>query len=240
MNDYQKDAAPPADDALLFVPQSRNRAASVRMQRIRQLIRQIESGESVELKELRGALGPALWQSLRDELGISPPSKEALMRLRPYQAALQRADALNRRTQRPVLTPLQRFKQGPVRPPSAEDAYCRALEVLAEILDDFPGARRWLDRPVRFGGVDQPGAAVDEVPRLKGSRSSHARTRVTRKAWAAAALQALRRAAESARDEQNASSWLLPVTAGSHGVVADGDDVERGQGQGVGQNSNLL
>ena len=38
------------------------------MQRIRQLIRQIESGESVELKELRGALGPPLWQSLRDEL----------------------------------------------------------------------------------------------------------------------------------------------------------------------------
>lgn len=120
MNDYQKDAAPPADDALLFVPQSRIRAASVRMQRIRQLIRQIESSESVELKELRGALGPALWQSLRDELGTTPPSKEALMRLRPYQAALQRADALNRRTQRPVPIPMQRFKQGPMRPPSAE------------------------------------------------------------------------------------------------------------------------
>jgi len=93
---------------------------------------------------------------------------------------------------------------------------------------------------VRFGGVDEPGAVVDEVPRLKGSRSSYARTRVARKAWAAAALQALRRATESARDEQNASSWLLPVTAGSYGVVADGDDVERGHGQGLGPNPDLL
>jgi hypothetical protein len=240
MNDHQKDAAPTADDALLFVPQSRNRTAGARMQRIRQLIRQIESGESVELKELRGALGPALWQSLSDELGTTPPSKEALMRLRPYQAALQRADALNRRKQRPVPSPLQRFKQGPIRPPSAEDAYCRALEVLAEILDDFPVARRWLDRPARFGEVDEPGAAIDEVPRLKGSRSSYARTRANQEAWAAAALQALRRAAESMQDEKNASSWLLPVAAGSYGVVADGNDVERRHGQGLGQNSNLL
>jgi hypothetical protein len=185
-----------------------------RKMRIHQLIEKIQRNDGFKAAELKTALGSMAWQTFQQQAQSSRIPKEVAKLLRPYQEALQRADALNRRPARPLPSPKQRFKMG-CRPNSAEMEYERASELLQILFDDDPAIGRWFDRPVRFGTPDEPTPDAEEMPRVRGSRSPYALPNLTRKELDSAALAALFAALETCKTVNPTPplAWLLPLKA---------------------------
>lgn len=184
-----------------------------RQTRIQQLIEKIQRHDGFKAAEMRAALGATAWRDFQEQAQSSYIPKEVARLLRPYQEALQRADALNRRPERALPSPMQRFKMGHHGAQSAEREYERALECLQCLFDDAPGVGRWFDRPVRFGAPDEPTPDAEGMPRVRGSRSPYALPNMSRKELDAAALAALLAALDACKTVNPASSlaWLLPL-----------------------------
>lgn len=184
-----------------------------RQTRIQQLIEKIQRKDGFKASEMRAALGVTAWRAFQEQTLSSPIPKEVAELLRPYQEALQRADALNRRPAQPLPSPKQRFKIGRHGAQSAEREYESALECLQCLFDDAPGVGRWFDRPVRFGAPDEPTPDAEGMPRVRGSRSPYALPNLSRKELDSAALAALFAALEACKTVNSASSrdWLLPL-----------------------------
>lgn len=184
-----------------------------RRMRIQQLIEKIQRKDGFKAAELRAALGTNAWRAFQQQTQTSRIPKEIAKLLRPYQEALQRADALNQLPVRPLPSPKQRFKMGRHGAQSAEREYERALEFLQCLFDDDSGVGRWFDRPVRFGASDEPTPDAEEMPRVRGSRSPYTLPHLNRKELDSAALAALFAALESCTSVNSASSltWLLPL-----------------------------
>lgn len=194
------------------------KAKTDRKTRIQSLIEQIQLGCSFKSSELKAALGSVAWQAFQQQTQSSSIPKEVAKLLRPYQEALQRADALNRSPARPLPSPKQRFKMG-CRPNSAEMEYERASELLQILFDDDPAIGRWFDRPVRFGTPDEPTPDAEEMPRVRGSRSPYALPNLTRKELDSAALAALFAALDTCKTVNPTPplAWLLPLKAEADG-----------------------
>lgn len=184
-----------------------------RQTRIQQLIEKIQRNDGFKAVEIRAALGATACRAFQQQTQSSRIPKEVAKLLHPYQEVLQRADALNRRPERTLPSPMQRFKMGRHGVHSAEREYERALELLQCLFDDAPGVGRWFDRPVRFGAPDEPTPDAEGMPRVRGSRSPYALPNVNRKELDSAALAALFAALEACKTVESASSlaWLLPL-----------------------------
>ena len=207
------DVANAPDSELIFVSSRQTSAMRDRKMRIQQLIEKIQRKDGFKAAEMRAALGATAWRAFQQQAQSSCIPKEVARLLRPYQEALQRADALNRRPAQPLPSPKQRFKTGRHGAQSAEREYERALELLQCLFDEYPGVGRWFDRPVRFGTSGEPSPDAEEVPRVRGSRSPYALTNLTRKEQDIAALAALFAALEACKTVNSASllDWLLPL-----------------------------
>lgn len=190
-----------------------------RKMRIHQLIEQIQLGCSFKSSDLKAALGSTAWQTFQQQAQSSRIPKEVAKLLRPYQEALQRADALNRRPVRPHPSPRQRFKMGCCAN-SAEMEYERASELLQCLFDDDPGIGRWFDRPVRFDVPEVPTLDAEEMPRIRGSRSQYARPNMKRKELDNAALAALFDALANCKtvNPTPTLAWLLPLNGQADGL----------------------
>lgn len=188
----------------------RKPAKTDRQIRIQDLIKKIQRKDGFKASEMKAALGATAWRDFQKQTRSTSIPKEASKLLRPYQEALQRADALNRLPARPPLSPKQRFKIG--RPNSAEKEYARALELLQCLIDEYPSIASWLDRPVRFGVSDDPPPNAEQVPRVRGSRSPYALPILKREDLDATALATLFAALECCTTLNSASplAWLLP------------------------------
>ena len=183
-----------------------------RRTRIRQLIEKIQRKAGFKAAEMKAALGAIAWRSFQEQTQSSPIPKEVEKLLRPYQEALQRADALIRRAARPLPSPRQRFKVG-CGTHSAEREYERALELLRCLFDEYPSLGQWFDRPARFGTTDEPTPDAEDVPRVRGSRSPYALPNLKREEIDSAALAALFAALETCQTVNSAPplAWLLPL-----------------------------
>lgn len=193
-----------------------------RRTRIRQLIEKIQRKAGFKAAEMKAALGAIAWRSFQEQTQSSPIPKEVEKLLRPYQEALQRADALNRRPARALPSPQQRFRMGNHGTQSAEGEYERALELLQCLFDDYPSLGQWFDRPVRFGTSSELTPDAEGVPRVRGSRSPYALPNLKREELDGVALAALFAALETCPTVNSASplAWLLPLCE-----RADGDSV---------------
>lgn len=200
------------DSELLFVSSHQSPTQHDRKMRIQRLIEKIQRNDGFKAAELRAALGATAWQAFQQQTQSSRIPKEVAKLLRPYQEALQRADALNRRPVRPHPSPKQRFKMGCCAN-SAEMEYERASELLQCLFDDDPAIGRWFDRPVRFGVPEVPTLDAEEMPRIRGSRSQYARPNMKRKELDSAALAALFDALANCKtvNPTPTLAWLLPL-----------------------------
>ena len=207
------------DSELLFVSSHQSPTQHDRKIRIQRLIEKIQRNDGFKAAELKAALGATAWQAFQQQTQSSRIPKEVAKLLRPYQEALQRADALNRRPVRPHPSPRQRFKMGCCAN-SAEMEYERASELLQCLFDDDPGIGRWFDRPVRFDVPDEPTPDAEEMPRVRGSRSPYAIPHLTRKQLDSAALAALFAALETCRTVNPTPplTWLLPLNGQADGL----------------------
>lgn len=171
----------------------------LKSQQAKQLLEKLTNGRSVPAGDLEYVLGPERWSHLMMEIG-GVQERRALHRpvpvhvtnaVRRYTAVLSVADRLdsqaNQRSQAPssVSTPATRWKafvkglrSGGRRYQSkrirAERVYESAIEVLQEVMEEFPEIVQYLDRHPIFEG-DGCNVTPDPagVPRMRYSRSRY-------------------------------------------------------------------
>ena len=164
-----------------YVTRSQPKVETDRKTRIRQLIDQIQRGDGFKATELKAALGLHAWKAYRQQTKSAPSRMPKFLTsaLRPYLAAVRRADAKTRKDEgkQRIGTPTQRFKLGSVKR-SAESEYEHALELLEVIAEDYPGLSVWFDRPIEVDQFDNLTPDANGVPRLLASRSMYADTEV--------------------------------------------------------------
>lgn len=164
-----------------YVSRRQPKVKTDRKTRIRQLIDQIQQGDGFNATELKAVLGLHAWKAYRQQTKSVPPRmpKSLTSALRPYLAALRRADSKTRNGEgkQGIGTPTQRFKLGSAKR-SAEGEYEHALELLEVIAEDYPALGVWFDRPIEVDQFDNLTPDANGVPRLLGSRSMYADTAV--------------------------------------------------------------
>jgi hypothetical protein len=155
------------------------RATAGRQSRIHALIDQIQRGEGFNAADLAAALGMRAWTAYQQEkqsMPRPPMAGQVAAELSRYREVVRRADAMARATmekRKRVNSRKQRLMLGyAVR--SATGEYERALELLEQLADDWPGIAGYFDRPLNFGQSGDLTPSPCGVPRLHGSRSENA------------------------------------------------------------------
>ncbi len=170
---------------------------SVRKVDLVELLDDLERGYKVTAPQVRAFLTAEEQRQLKNELdqiSREAPPKKLPLGLETYADLVRKADQLyqspkSRNPRRWGSHLKTRFM-----PLTADHAYERALEYLEQLLEEFPGARVWLDRDVSFNGqLSDPEATIQGIPRLRTSRSEYSLMHgAKKKQMAAVFLNALR------------------------------------------------
>lgn len=177
---------------------------TLRLRRAQQLEQRLMCGKKITDEELREVIGPRRWSQLQsdiDALRERRLSKQAMpayltKATKRYTDQLRTADRLEALAEKAHGTTVStramrwkmlirrlRFGQSTKKNyrTRAERAYETAVEILMELVDEFPEVLQFLDRQVVFDGDNYnvtPDAAG--VPRLRNSRSRHAHKKTTK------------------------------------------------------------
>jgi hypothetical protein len=213
---------------LIYVSCNPPKKSTDRKERIQSLIEQIQLGDRFKSSELKAALGSVAWAAFQQETATHAPSRKspnAAGELRPYLETVRRADAKASKCggRERHLSRKQRFKAGPAFRGMAA-MYERALVLLEEWVEHYPGLEIWFDRPLVFGQLGDLTADADGMPRLLWSRSPYALTDGPRKELARVALTYLYEAPKTCGQPKSKSkSTLRPKTL--HEVESDWIDI---------------
>lgn len=176
---------------------------TLRLRRARQLEQRLICGKKITDEELLEVLGPRRWSQLQSDIDalrerrFSKQAMPAYLRkaTKRYTDQLRMADRLEALAEKARDTTdstramrwkmlIRRLRFGPSSKQNyrtrAERAYETAVEILMELVDEFPEVLHFLDRHVVFDGDNYnvtPDAAC--VPRLRQSRSRNAHKKTT-------------------------------------------------------------
>ena len=148
------------------------------------LLDKFHSCENVADSDIKWAIGAGAWKGLKAEISASNRPVPAYFKsiFRTYLAILKRADFLYARAESSRSDHRSGSSYVGLHPKKslacqAENAYDDAHEELQQVLEEYPDAISYLDRPVRFGMVEGTLSPDPEgVPRLITSRSQYAYT----------------------------------------------------------------